>query len=200
MIYAGSAAQVQWGSADWMFLDVGFSSKERTCGLLFGEESPKCVTFAQAKAKIIQRAADASGFNLVIEAPLSVCFNDSGNPTPRKIEIEGGQSRRWYTGTACVVMVASTYLLRELWETKTSIRLFEGFVSYKDKSTKRSNHQQDVELLRAVVKAPLKFPHSIFEGECLKENPSDKLFSAFRVAGFDCEVPAVIKPNKLIAA
>jgi hypothetical protein len=96
-------------------------------------------------------------------------------------------------------MVATMYLLYGLRVKETPIRLFEGFVSYKDKFTKRSNHQQDVELLRSVVKDPLKFPNSISGADQLRENPADDLFSAFRVAGLDCGVPAVIKPNKIIA-
>jgi hypothetical protein len=196
MIHAGSAAQVQWGDEDWIFLDIGFSSKDRSCGLLVGGGSPECVTFADAKVKIIQETTKATALNLVIEAPLSVCFNRFGNPTGRKIEIEGAQARRWYTGPGCAVMVASTYLLRELWATGTSIRLFEGFVSYKGKATKRNNHRQDVLDLRSVVSDPLRFQNSIYGSDELKQDPTDNLVSAFCVAGLDCGVPAVIKPSK----
>jgi hypothetical protein len=198
MIYAGSAAEVRWGDGDWIFVDVGFSSGDPTCGLLIREGSAECYTFAEAKEKVIQEGIKTPVLNLVVEAPLSVCFR-SGNPTRRKLEIEGAQARPWYTGAGCAVMVASMYLLCELWATETSIRLFEGFVSHKDKSTKRSNHQQDVELLRSVVMEPFRFQDSIYEADRLKENPADDLVSAFRAAGLDCGGPAVIKPNRIIA-
>ena len=91
-------------------------------------------------------------------------------------------------------MVATMYLLRDLMcaELKGSIRLFEGFVSYK--LQKKSNHQDDVIAMRQVVRYPASFQSAIFEGDQLKRNESDVLFSAFRVLGLDLGVPAVIKP------
>ncbi len=194
MICAGRAAQVQWGKGDWIFLDVGFSSKARSCGLLVGDEDSQCVTFAEAIRKIKDEVAEATALNLVVEAPLSVCFDSSDNPTGRSIEIEGTQARYWYVGAGCAVMVASMYLLRELSKMKrTSICLFEGFVSYK--SEKRSNHRDDAKRLRDAVRDPLRFRSSVFGADQLKRNQADKLYSAFRVAGFDCGIPAVIKPQ-----
>ncbi len=91
-------------------------------------------------------------------------------------------------------MVATMYFLRDLTSVKqeASIRLFEGFVSYK--LQKRNNHLEDVEAMREVVRYPAKFQSSIHEGAQLKRNQSDQLFSAFRVLGLDFGVPAVIKP------
>jgi hypothetical protein len=193
MIHAGSVAEIFWGDGNWIFLDIGFSSRNRTCGLLVGGENPRCLRFAEAEAQIKQAAAKFITVNLVVEAPLSVCFNASGNPVGRSIEKEGGQARYWYIGPGCAVMVASMYLLRDFAAAVTTpIRLFEGFVSYK--RSKPSSHGEDVIALREVVRDPVRFQHAMYEGNGLKNKSSDELFSAFRVLGLDCGVPAVIKP------
>jgi hypothetical protein len=194
MIHAGRGSQIGWGNGNWIFLDVGFSGKTASCGFLVGDGKPACLKFAQAKSEIKRQCARIKSLNLVIEAPLSVCFDVYGNPSGRSIEIYGSQTRYWYIGPGCSVMVASMYLLRELDSLmgNISIRLFEGFISYK--TDKASNHEEDVEALRRVVRDPMKFLSSIIEGDQLKRNPTDQLFSAFRVQGLDYGVPAVIKP------
>jgi hypothetical protein len=198
VIQAGTASQIRWGSGNWIFLDIGFSSKNRSCGLLAREGDPRCLTFAEAKAEVKMFVAKSAVSNLVIEAPLSVCFDQSGNPSGRSIEIEGSKPRYWYTGPGCAVMVASMYLLRDLEcaTKKATIRLFEGFVSFK--SEKPSGHQADVLALRSVVRDPRKFHDSLFEAHQLKRNQADELFSAFRVLGMDCGIPAVIKPTSVV--
>jgi hypothetical protein len=194
MISAGTTAQVEWGDGNWIFLDIGFSSKKKSCGLLVRDGKPRCLTFAAATAEITKEIARTAASNLVIEAPLSVCFDSSGNPKRRSIEIQVALARYWYMGLGCAVMVASMYLLREVSAlTEPSVRLFEGFVSYK--SAERSDHLQDVLDLQAVVRDPIKFADSIYEADRLKEGPDDILRSAFSVMGMDCEVPTVIKPN-----
>ncbi len=92
-------------------------------------------------------------------------------------------------------MIATFYLINELSRLTegVSIVLFEGFVSYK--SAKRNGHRADVMALRDVVRDPHKFRKSIYTADQLKKNPADELFSAFRVLGLDCGVPAVIKPS-----
>jgi len=196
MIQAGKAAQIKWGSGDWIFLDIGFASKARSCGFLVGDGNPRCVTFAEASAQIKDACTRSRALNLVIEAPLSVCFDCLGNPTGRSIEVEGLQARYWYTGPGCAVMVASMYLLRDLDSkaSNASVRLFEGFVSYK--SEKPSDHRQDVLALRNVVRDPHRFHTSIYSADRLKRNEADVLCGAFRVLGLDCGIPAVIKPTK----
>jgi hypothetical protein len=193
MIHPGKRSQIGWGDGNWIFLDIGFSGKARTCGLLVGDGVPRCLKFADAKSEIKSAIANSPVVNLVIEAPLSVCFDPQGNPSGRSIEIENSKSRYWYVGPGCSVMVAAMYLLRELSSAdQGSIRLFEAFVSYK--LGKKSNHQEDVIAMRQVVRYPARFQSAIYEGDQLKRNQSDTLFSAFKVLGLDFGVPAVIKP------
>ena len=195
MIHAGKRSQIDWGDGNWIFLDIGFSGSARTCGLLVGDGAPQCLKFADAKSEVQRLVASSPMFNLVIEAPLSVSFDSRGNPTGRSIEIENSKTRYWYVGPGCSVMVATMYLLRDLKpaDDNGSIRLFEGFVSYK--LGKKSNHQEDVKAVREVVRHPARFGSDIYEADQLKRNQSDELFSAFRVLGLDFGVPAVIKPS-----
>lgn len=193
---AGDKSQVQWADGNWVFLDIGFSNQTRSCGLLFGDAAPTKVQFGYARQRIIERLRESSSpVNLVIEAPLSICFDSNGNPKGRRIEKEGKKNRYWYTGPGCAVMVAAMYLIRDIHEAKADVlvRLFEGFVSYKDRSLP-SNHERDVCSLRDVVRDPVRFSDSIYTADQLKTDPNDLLTSAFCVAGLDCGVPVVIRP------
>jgi hypothetical protein len=195
MIKAGLCSQIIWESGIWVFLDIGFSRDARSCGVLEGDGNPQSVQFGEAKKRIVSLAKAARGpVNLVIEAPLSVCFNAAGNPKGRSIEKEGSKTRYWYYGVGCAVMVAATYLVANIWnnDLHSPVRLFEGFVSYKDRLVV-SDHERDVLLLREVVRAPDRFKDSIFSPDQLKQDSTDDLFSAFRVAGYDCGIPPVIK-------
>ena len=195
MIQAGQRSQIEWGDGNWVFLDIGFSNQARSCGLLLGDAFAVSLQFGDARRQIMARVkASVSTLNLVIEAPLSVCFDSLGNPKGRRIEKEQSKTRYWYNGVGCAVMVAAMYLIRDIDQAKLEvpIRLFEGFVSYKD-SSMVSNHNADVCLLRNVVRDPTRFSGSIYAPDQLKTDPTDFLCSAFCVAGLDCGVPAVIK-------
>jgi hypothetical protein len=200
MIGAGTKSQVEWGSGSWIFLDIGFAKGgNKTCGLLFGDDDPKCVEFGECREQIVKQIRNSTNVvNLVIEAPLSICFDSKRNPKGRFIEKEGGETRYWYVGLGCAVMVAAMYLIRDIHEdgALNTVRLFEGFVSYKNRS-RRSTHQRDVSLLRDVVRNPSASLGTIFSPEQLKTDPTtDVLCSAFRVSGLDCGVPAVIRPRQ----
>ncbi len=198
MIEAGKPGQISWGDGNWIFLDIGFSgasgARGKTCGLVIGTSEPECVAFDQAKARIVQHIVDArSAVNLVIEAPLSVCFTRMGNPAGRSIERkDDGTQRFWFTGPGSAVMVAAMYLIRGIMDAAPSatIRLFEAFISYK-KAGARSDHRQEASMLRDVVMRSRE-PICIVSGDPLKSCPDDELCSAFRVIGLDCGVPAVI--------
>lgn len=193
MIFAGKIEDISWTSGAWIFLDVGFSNKRRSCGLLFHDMEPKAFQFNTACVLIVERIADTTEpVNLTIEAPLSVAFDRSGNPCGRSIEKQGAKTRYWYNGLGCGVMVAAMYIVRAIHDAcpRQEIRLFEGFVSYKDPDV-RSEHLHDALLMRQVVKE--QHPASIIAPNKLKTETSDQLKSAFWVAGLNCGVPPIIK-------
>ena len=198
MIEAGLPEHIKWGDGNWLFLDVRFSTNRPSSGLLISDCKPTCIQFGEAIRRIIDHVKHVkSPTSLVIEAPLSVCFNKNGNPTGRLIEKESlngkTTTRYWHSGLGCSVMVAAMYLIRGLSEAvgASEVRLFEGFVSYKDRSIK-TDHQADVELLREVVKDPKHFADCIVRADSLC-GPGNRIVSAFKVCGVDCRIPPVIK-------
>ena len=194
MLEAGRKSQVQWATGNWIFLDIGFSNRGKTCGLILPDSEPKCVQFAVAQQQIVDHLKNStSTVNLLIEAPLSICFDVNHNPKHRSIEKQGKKNRFWYVGPGCAVMVAAMYLVHDIHEAKTDVgvRLFEGFLSYKSRSEK-SDHHEDVCRLKDAVKNSARFSNSIYEGDQLKAEPSDVLAGALSVAGLNCGIPAVI--------
>lgn len=195
MFKAGKPDQIKWGDGNWIFWDVGFAQTDNpSSGLLIGGGEPECYPFAFSTGKIVEHIRAHSPTNLVIEAPLSVCFDKHGNPAGRSIEIRiiGGKKVPRYWWQACGIMVGAMYLIRAVAEAspKSQVRLFEGFISYKGKGT--TNHRADVGWLRDVVRQPENFEHRIVSRDVLQGN-ADKIVSAFEVCGFDCGVPAVIE-------
>jgi hypothetical protein len=195
MITAGKKSDVHCGNGTWVFLDIGFSNNGKTCGLAFDDESPRSLQYGKARKEIVDRIRKHEGLvNLVIEAPLSVCFDCHGNPKGRKIERRGSKTRYWYGGLGCAVLTAAMYLIRDIQEAtkempNIEIRLFEGFVSFKESGTE---HAKDVSDLRDKVKNSKKHQGCIHDSEALKFCESDVICSAFCVADLDCGVPAVI--------
>ena len=194
MIRAGIPAEANRLSGEWVFVDLGFAEKAKSCGLLLGDGNPEEVSFSQLKARLLEVVASDHGpLNLLVEAPLSVAFNEHGNPTGRVIEKRGYQTRYWYVGLGCSVLVAATYLLRAIHDAnpRREIRLFEGLASFKPKGV-RSSHSNDVINLRKVILNGGCTPGGIVPAEELAASPNHRLYSAFLVAGMDFGVPAVV--------
>jgi len=192
-IRAGRVEEAIHSSGEWAFIDPGFSRNAKSCGFLVEDGHPVPLTFADLQARLIALASvDGHPLNLVLEAPLSVAFGPLGNPVGRSIELRGSQSRYWYVGLGCGVLVAATYLLRALTDAqpRREIRLFEGLVSFKPKCV-RSSHLKDVLLLRRIVWGEQGFGQ-IVAPEALASAPDHLLVSAFRVAGMNYGVPPVI--------
>ena len=105
----------------------------------------------------------------------------------------GGQSRYWYVGLGCSVLVTATYLLRSIVELPPSreIRLFEGLVSFKTKGLP-SSHTDDVMALREVAWTLDTARGRIVGPDALAMRPRDRVISAFRVAAMDFGVPPII--------
>ena len=192
-IRAGSIAEANPESGEWAFVDPGFASKSRSCGLLLHAKDPVRLTFGELQHALTELArAGTSPLNLAVEAPLSVAFGSKGNPCGRSIELRNGQARYWYVGLGCSVLVSATYLLRSVTEARPTreIRLFEGLVSFKERGV-ASDHCADVLSLKNVVWG-LEGVGRIVSPTELAASPSDRLVSAFQVAGMNYGVPPVI--------
>jgi hypothetical protein len=202
MIRSGRISELCKDSGQWVFADLGFSEKNKTCGLPVHEKEEKEITFGDLLREMqVIITSGHKTINILLEAPLSVAFNNEGNPTGRKIEEHPNgndkQPRYWYLGLGCGVMVAATYLLRSVFDAESTaeIRLFEGFASFKSKGAK-SSHVKDVKGLRDVAWGMSKYGN-IIEPEQLRRCPQDRLESAFKVAGMDFGVPpVVVLPNE----
>lgn len=194
MIGAGLTTEATRTSGQWVFVDLGFAKAAKSCGLLVGDGTPKEVSFSKLKTEVLEIVATGRmPLNLLIEAPLSVAFNKNGNPTGRSIERRESQSRYWYVGLGCSVLVAATYLLRAIHDAggQRGIRLFEGLASFKPKGV-RSSHSDDVLNLRQVIWKGDSKLGSIVPSENLAASPEDRLQSAFLVAGMDFGIPPVV--------
>jgi len=195
MIHAGKVSDICWSNGTWLILDIGFSNNKKSCCLLLGDGKPNTMKFGEAICEVIKTAEDKPLLNLLIEAPLSVAFDKCGNPKSRRIDKKGEQSRPWYVGPGCVVMVAAMYLMRKLCDSCPSaeVKLFEGFVSFKSKLAK-SSHSDDVKCLRDAIKGEVTRTSHFYKPEELKEDHDDNIKSAFEVMNLaDIGIPPIIK-------
>jgi hypothetical protein len=206
VIRAGRVEEIHPDSGEWVYVDIGFSAKSESCGFLGpGSEVARCMQFGQLKKELRDLVKQGTKhLNLVIEAPLSVAFDAGGNPSGRKPEKldkskdQPGGNRYWYVPLGCGVLVPALYLLREITDARRTreIRLFEAFVSFKERGVK-SDHAGDVEALRELVLmrgGPVdtpKFRGSVKRPEELGGEASS-LDSAFKVAGLDYGVPPIL--------
>lgn len=196
MIYSGEIEDIRWNDGNWLIFDIGFSNKRETCALLFNNRKPDVYQYNEAVTEVQKIIQSFEKLNLVIEAPLSVAFDNHGNPKGRSVEKMGNRTRYWYFGPGSTVLLATTYFLRRIKDSNpnVNIKLFEGFVSYKDRG-KTSDHLRDVKLLKRAIMSPnplqyCKQPHE------LKMDDDDVLESAFKVAGMDFGIPPVIQGAK----
>ncbi|HMV54588.1 MAG TPA: hypothetical protein PLX20_11875 [Rhodocyclaceae bacterium] len=194
MIHAGTKANANRFTGDWIFVDIGFAEKASSCGLLVGDGTPEVISFSRLCSRVLEIVGTGSNpLNLLIEAPLSVAFNEDGNPTGRRIERRGSQTRYWYVGLGCSVLVAATYLLRAINKDvgEREVRLFEGFASFKEKNS-RSSHRKDVLDLRRVVWEGDSELGSTVSADALVVCSTHQLCSAFLVAGMNFGIPPVV--------
>ena len=195
-IRAGDVSELRKDGIDWLFVDVGFSSKNKTCGVLKGEGRPELSTFGKLVELAVQEArtgTDSRTLNMLLEAPLSVAFTKDGNPAGRSVERHNGRHRYWYEGAGASLIVATGHLLRAVNDCgiQRDVRLFEGFVSFKRRGA-RSSHTDDVLALRKAAWDTSPPPGSVRAPCNLKINPSDSLRSAFAFAGMDFGIPPVV--------
>jgi homospermidine synthase len=179
-----------------MILDIGFSNKAKSCGLIINDDFHEELTFSDAKKKIIEfiKNNNKLTINLVIEASLSITFDKKGNPKGRKIEKEESKTRYWYYGAASTVTLATMELIKaiSILRIDATVRLFEGFISFKEKDSKnnKNGHLNDAQLLKNTIENPKE--GSVIEENNNKMSDSDVLKSSFDVMGLNVGVPAVI--------
>ncbi len=202
MIIPGTREHFKNKDADWIIIDMGFAKSRKSCGLLLGDpDKIEPFQFGEMVDEVAKYILQNKGpFNLMIEAPLSVAFTENGNPVGRRFEKDGKKTRYWYVGAGAAVMTGATYLLREIFSISghRDIRLFEGFVSFKEKGTK-TNHVDDVYRLYNCVlnydeKKEDKEYHLIDPNE-KEKSTGNNLVSAFKVTGMDFGIPLVIMPR-----
>jgi hypothetical protein len=197
MIRAGRIDEICSESGKWVIIDIGFANNTRSSGLLLGQDFCGDLQFSEAVNRISDYVSVQTGpVNLLIEAPLSVAFDHNGNPKGRSIERQTDNTPRyWYLGVGCQVMVAALYLTKALLQANPNadIRLFEGFVSYREVRRQNRPHYSDALLLKEVVDHPDTYADAIFSGDSLKIDATDGLHSAFLVSGIDPGIPPIIK-------
>ena len=206
-IRAGTVNDIYKREGEWLFVDLGFAEKTSSCGVLKDkyaehpekdaeQSKPQKVTFGELVNLVKGEAQQnvLSPLNLVLEAPLSVTFNQFGNPTPRACDIKDGNSRSWHRQPAPGLIMAAGYLLRALadHDIERGVRLYEGFVSFKPQGSK-SSHTADVEALRNAVWNQTRC--QIFDPTEFKQREDDNLESAFGFMGMDFGIPPVIRPD-----
>jgi hypothetical protein len=193
IIKAAKVDEIRWDDCAWIFVDIGFSNNKRSCGVLFGDDnSPSCLRFGEANTAILHRLQNLNGpVKLVVEAPLSVCFDKDGNPKGRSIEKSGSKTRYWYNGLGCAVMTAAVYLIRSIQRCPSTgiVLLAEGFISFKNPASPTS-HASDALLLRSIVKGHQS--GRIHSPDTLTSCSTDVLESAVAYAGEDIGIPPVI--------
>ena len=200
-IRAGSVGEIRAGSGEWMIVDLGFSATRPSCGIWTKADGACVVEFGQLVKRVIKEAqkSDSGPLNLLLEAPLSVAFNNRGNPTRRRCDTNNdGKHRPWYVNAGATTLTAAYHLLWNLCDSpiQREVRLFEGFVSFKEPKDeanpgkKPTNpHIRDVLLLKDAVCCPK--TACIFSTENLVQE-GETIQSAF---AFLCKdpVPPVIR-------
>ncbi len=201
-IIAGQVADINEDAGQWLIVDMGFSSTKRSCGVGNDAGEPYVVTFSGLVTLATQEVqrADSRPLNLLLEAPLSVAFQQNGNPTRRICDTYDGQHRDWYVNAGATTLIAASYLLRALHacQIQRDVRLFEGFVSFgRHQGRTRNNaeriaaHRADVLALRNAVWYGANA--QIFDPGELVQHPN-RIESAFHFLDEDL-IPPVIRIN-----
>ncbi len=153
---------------DWLFIDLGFSNTQGSNGVAPVSNHEELYPELEGSfqyGELIKRlqtliAHEGPTLNIVLEAPLSMAFDEKGNPIGRSMEKEGGQHRYWYTGPGGPLVTAADHLIRKIGEPEPDrkVRIFEGFVSFKGNSDNEeegheneSNHKRDADRMRKLL-------------------------------------------------
>ena len=191
IIKAGNANHFSRDPNDWIFVDIGFGGRKndgaisKTTGIKIGESLSKNVTWAQCVREIITFVENRNEpLNLMLEAPLSVAFDITGNPAPRAFEKTDKGARYWYVPMGTNVAMSALFLLGKLKSNlKAKVNLYESIVSFKPKKT---DHAADTDsMYDSVVKS---FANPILD---FAQKPSDIIESSATMIGWDFGIPPV---------
>lgn len=204
LIRSGTMNELKTPSGDWCFVDVGFSSDKKTCGYLLAtvgaeerSQGAREVTYAVLGDVIAALLGEPRGpLHLVLEAPISAAFTRDGNPLGRSIEKRGQQTRYWYVGLGCSVLVATLYLLKRLIaeERKRELRVFEGFVSFKKRDS-TTGHANEAEAMKAVVWSGGQTGGDFCVARTSRTTPGGTIGSTLELLGLDPTPPPIVRVN-----
>ena len=213
-IGAGTVKERREDSGEWLFVDVGFSSTGKSCGVLKDRECPRAMKFDQL-LKCVVKEVQTPGppLNLLLEAPLSIAVDRDRNPARRRTDTEGKEHRDWWYGPGATTLLAAGHLLREVKNCgiQREVRLFEGFASFKATKVNWSyndnykkcygffkthwSHIQDVLRLQCTAWDPNPRQGFVTYRDELKTEgrKRDDIEFAFKFADMDFGIPPVVK-------
>jgi hypothetical protein len=196
-------------------VDIGFAQDgNKSCGLPWKHGEKKTAgagafEYASVILRVSELLKSENTATLIIEAPLSAMFSASGNPVRRgdfeKRPKKELNDRYWYTNAGAVTCLASIIFLREMKNrlladkdstAKIAIHLYEGFISFKTKSSKKA-------VGKWADKADAKRLLNCFEnprtGEVIDVKPEDGQSSIVFTdivtgIGNSSEIPVILKP------
>ncbi|MEK6542824.1 MAG: hypothetical protein AABZ44_00085 [Elusimicrobiota bacterium] len=107
-------------------VDIGFGQKSnKSCGVAAGKDFFVKLSFACAVCLVSKICAKyGKGVLLVLEAPLSGNFDESGNPIRRPFE---NNRSGWYHGAGAAVSMGALYFLERMTCKNSNIHLLEAF-------------------------------------------------------------------------
>lgn len=191
LLWAGPSQGFSINPTDWIFIDIGFGGRKndgrigKSTGLKLPGLKSSNETWADTSRKIVDFLEQRdSAVNIMIEAPLSVAFDISGNPAPRSFEKTNKGARYWYVPMGTNVAMSALLMLGNIRKNLTTkVNLFEAIVSFK---TRKTDHSSDTEaMFDAVINSSMQ-PLKDF-----RQKPSDIVESLGSRVNWDFGIPPV---------
>jgi hypothetical protein len=203
---------------NWFIVDIGFSSSQKSCGIVTVQNNgkfTKTVHYGEMIHKFkefVKNIEEDKDIGLVIEAPLSIAFSNSpdkannGNPVAREaIELENKEdketktkTRYWYVGAGAAVTLSALHFLNEIKGVlnKKKIYLYEGLLSFKD--INKQSHVADALDLYNAIKELAEQPLNNLSilNECQKNVEMKFIGDYLNIKLKDGRIPSVIKVAK----
>jgi hypothetical protein len=199
-------------------VDLGFARSKKSCGLAWqngrsGQLQPertKTCCFGECIGEVWRLLESHREAVLIVEAPLSGLFSETGNPIGRGTfeeqdpTSESRGPRYWYSGPGAAMCLAATLFLRELVRRSSQspariparkVVLYEGFLSFKKpEKPKVTDHWFDA---RRLVESFFQIPCPVVPTAPLADNSSIlSVLDMIGYAGTESAAPAIIVPRK----